>query len=326
MSEGSCSRGGYKPQQSIELPPLYAWPPRPVAAVRWLLFELLFPWGFVWIGLAFFSWHFLTPSEQTMAVLEPGWIFQIWVRNVCLLLLLAGGLHAWLYLRRAQKREYKYNTRWPSLGSRKFLWQDQVKDNMFWSLVSGCFFWTLFEALTQWYRASGNMVMPGWSFSEGYLVLMLYAVFFWSTFHFYLIHRLLHWPPLYKAAHELHHRNVNTGPWSGISMHPLEHLIYFTLFLLWWVIPVHPAIVILTGFFNGLSPAVSHSGFDRLILSESTNAVAGDHFHHLHHKHFEVNYGNTPAPLDKLFGSWHDGTPAGQALMKSRKRGIQNVD
>ncbi|MDP6090622.1 MAG: hypothetical protein QF537_01615 [SAR324 cluster bacterium] len=201
MSEGSSSRGGYKPQQSIELPPLYARPPRPVAAVRWLLFELLFPWGFVWIGLAFFSWHFLTPSEQTMAVLEPGWIFQIWVRNVCLLLLLAGGLHAWLYLRRAQKREYKYNTRWPSLGSRKFLWQDQVKDNMFWSLVSGCFFWTLFEALTHWYRASGNMVMPGWSFSEGYLVLMLYAVFFWSTFHFYLIHRLLHWPPLYKAAH-----------------------------------------------------------------------------------------------------------------------------
>ena len=33
-------------------------------------------------------------------------------------------------------------------------------------------------------------------------------------------------------------RNTNTGPWTGISMHPLEHVIYFSLFLLWWVVPV----------------------------------------------------------------------------------------
>ncbi|MDH3715129.1 MAG: sterol desaturase family protein, partial [Gammaproteobacteria bacterium] len=99
------------------------------------------------------------------------------------------------------------------------------------------------------------------------------------TFHFYLNHRLLRWPPLYHVAHALHHRNVNTGPWTGISMHPLEHLIYFSLLLLWWVVPVHPVVVVLTGFYQGISPAVSHSGFDQVVLGGGTRVSAGDLFH-----------------------------------------------
>jgi lathosterol oxidase len=42
--------------------------------------------------------------------------------------------------------------------------------------------------------------------------------------NFYLIHRLLHWPSLYKMAHSLHHRNANVGPWSVLSMHPIEYI------------------------------------------------------------------------------------------------------
>ena len=36
-----------------------------------------------------------------------------------------------------------------------------------------------------------------------------------------------------------------------------------------------------------------------------------DYFHHLHHRYFECNYGNRPVPLDRLFGTFHDGTPEG---------------
>jgi sterol desaturase/sphingolipid hydroxylase (fatty acid hydroxylase superfamily) len=42
-------------------------------------------------------------------------------------------------------------------------------------------------------------------------------------------------------------------------------------------------------------------------------------FHHqLHHRYFEVNYGNLDVPWDKLFGSFHDGTDAGKARMRAR--------
>ena len=62
-------------------------------------------------------------------------------------------------------------------------------------------------------------------------------------------------------------------------MHPLEHLIYFSLLLLWWVVPVHPVVVVLTGFYQGISPAVSHSGFDQVVLGGGTRVSAGDLFH-----------------------------------------------
>ena len=102
-------------------------------------------------------------------------------------------------------------------------------------------------------------------------------------------------------------------------MHPLEHLLYFSLFMLWWVIPVHPVIITLTGFYNGISPSISHSGFDWIHFGR-WKVSAGDHFHNLHHRLFEVNYGNTSSPLDKLFGTWHDGTTTGHEALKHRRR------
>lgn len=319
----SHSRAGYQPPGPIQVPPLYAWPPRPLATLRWLLSGLLFPWGFVFIALAVLAWNYLTPDMRTMATLEPGWIALIWLRNAALLTLIAGGLHWWLYIRRRQDRAYKFDGRWPATDNTKFLWRNQVKDNMFWSLASGCTVWTGYEALTMWAYANELIPRVEWQDAPVYLAVMVVAVFFWSTLHFYLNHRLLHWPPLYHVAHALHHRNVNTGPWTGISMHPLEHLIYFSLFVLWWVVPVHPVVVILTGFYQGISPSVSHSGFDFVELGGGVRVSAGDHFHQLHHQNFEVNYGNTPTPLDKLFGTWHDGTAAAQEALKHRRRARQ---
>lgn len=170
MSEVSCPpREGYQPPDPIEVPPLYAWPPRPAAALRWLAGNLLFPWGLFFIALAVVAWKYLTPSLETMATLDPGWI-------------------------------------------------------------------------------------------------------------------------------------------------------YFTVFMLWWVVPVHPVIVILTGFYQGISPSISHSGFDQLLLKGGRRVTAGDQFHHLHHRYFHVNFGNTPMPVDKLFGSWHDGTPASHAAFRDMLR------
>ena len=68
---------------------------------------------------------------------------------------------------------------------------------------------------------------------------MLILVFFHAV-HFYVFHRAIHWPPLYNTVHYLHHANVNPSPWSGLAMHPVEHLIYFSGVLLLWVIPATP--------------------------------------------------------------------------------------
>ena len=312
--------GDYQPDSTIATPPLYLWPPQPMAALKWLFFGMLFPWGHLFIGLAFVSWYLLTPALATMAEFEPGWIALIWLRNAVLLTLIVGGLHWWLYMRRSQERQYKFHDKWLATGNESFLWGDQVKDNMFWCIVSGVSFWTFYEVITYWIYANGMVSIPAIAEHPIYFVFGLLAVFFWSTIHFYFVHRLLHWQPIYKVAHELHHRNVNTGPWTGISMHPLEHVVYFSLFVLWWFVPVHPVIIVLTGLFQAISPAFSHSGFDYIRITRNFRVSTGDWYHQLHHQYFNFNYGNTTTPFDKLFGSWHDGSRESLLQQKQRKR------
>jgi lathosterol oxidase len=318
-TKSPTSEPSYQPGV-ITTPPLFAWPPQPRAALKWLLIDLVAPWGLLWIAVAFFLWQFATPDSTTAQSLEIGWLAQLWLRNAAVLIITAGTLHYLFYIKRIQGTEMRFGKRELATDDPKFLWRHQVKDNMFWSIVSGVSVWTLYEGLTYWWYANGYQQSPSISEHPVYFLLTLWGVFFWSTAHFYLNHRALHWKPLYDMAHELHHRNAVTGPWTGISMHPVEHLIYFTVFLLWWVIPVHPVIIILCGLFQGVSPCVSHSGFDYLKLGKNLKITTGDNFHNLHHRWFRVNYGNSMFPIDKLFNSWHDGSEDGMKTLKSRGR------
>ena len=63
----------YEPE-NVALPPLYVRPFRVLPALRYLLFDVLFPLGFIYIAMAVPIWSYLTPSLETMSVFEPGWI------------------------------------------------------------------------------------------------------------------------------------------------------------------------------------------------------------------------------------------------------------
>ena len=42
-----------------------------------------------------------------------------------------------------------------------------------------------------------------------WFVLGFFAVPFFAATHFYFVHRVLHWRPLYRLAHALHHRHYD---------------------------------------------------------------------------------------------------------------------
>ena len=149
-------------------------------------------------------------------------------------------------------------------------------------------------------------------------------VIFLRHFHFYWVHRLIHWKPLYKISHFVHHKNVNIGPWSGLSMHPIEHLLYFSGVLFHWIIPSNPVHAIYHLMHAGISPAIGHSGFDKLVTKDEKGLKIDSYFHYLHHRWFTVNYGTEVVPLDKWFGSFHDGSPEAQAAMEARRKRIRN--
>lgn len=42
--------------------------------------------------------------------------------------------------------------------------------------------------------------------------------------------------------------------------------------------------------------------------------------HQMHHRYFEVHYGNLEMPWDKWFDSFHDGTPEAHERLKGRRQ------
>jgi sterol desaturase/sphingolipid hydroxylase (fatty acid hydroxylase superfamily) len=66
------------------------------------------------------------------------------------------------------------------------------------------------------------------------------------------------------------------------------------------------------------SPAPGHTGFDKFEVGENATIPVGGFTHYLHHKYFEVNYSDGSIPLDRWFGSFHDGSPEADARMEAR--------
>ena len=197
---------------------------------------------------------------------------------------------------------------------------NQVWDNMFWTLGSGVGFWTAWEFLYWWALANGHA--PGMNFSDNpvWFFAMFLIVVVWNSGHFYFVHRWMHYPKIYPIVHALHHRNINVGPWSGISMHPLEHLPYFSTIAIHFVLASHPIHVIFHMLIQGLSPAPSHSGYEGVWRGDRRLLVTGDFFHQLHHRFFECNYGTYIMPWDRWFGSFHDGTEEATEMFRERQR------
>jgi sterol desaturase/sphingolipid hydroxylase (fatty acid hydroxylase superfamily) len=103
-------------------------------------------------------------------------------------------------------------------------------------------------------------------------------------------------------------------------MHPIEHLIYFSTILLFFVVPAHPIHMINLASRLGLAPAQGHTGFDRVVVGDKSTWDTSYYAHYLHHRYHEVNYADGMVPLDKWFGSFHDGSPEADEAMKARRR------
>jgi sterol desaturase/sphingolipid hydroxylase (fatty acid hydroxylase superfamily) len=316
VAEIRDAKGEWRPAPLPVPSPLFNGPWKPAVILKHL-WNAFWPYNLIYAAMAFVCWLYLTPSLETTAHFGP-WVLLLYLRNAALLAIVAGALHLRLYFKRAQGTHYKYSDKWLATHDPKFTFGNQTLDNIFWSLASGCVIWTGYEALTLW--AFSNHIIPYLDMRQYpvYAVLLIFAVVYFRYFHFYFTHRMTHWKPLYKNAHFLHHRNINVGPWSGISMHPIEHLIYFSCVFFNWIIPSSPFHAIFNLLHAGISPAVGHLGFHRMVVSDDKSVPSDNYFHYLHHRLFTVNFGVEVLPLDWWFNTQHDGSPESLARIRGR--------
>lgn len=194
---------------------------------------------------------------------------------------------------------------------------------MFWSCASGVTIWTFYEVIMMWAIVNGYIpALPNSSYLL-WTIGIIFLIPIWETFYFYIIHRSLHWPPLYRFAHSLHHRNTNVGPWSGLSMHPFEHLVYLGSVLIHFVVPANPLLIIFHLQYFNLSTVTTHSGHEALTCGDKNVLPLGTYHHQLHHRYFDCNYGGLEIPWDKWFGSFHDGTTESHQLFLEKRKKVR---
>ncbi len=297
------SRGEWRPNNPVVYAPIFIWPPKFKSFVRWL-FNYIVSWNLIYLAVVIFSYYYLQPPVEEMKTFKISWILTIFIRNMALVWIVYGGWHLYLYKFKSRGTEAKYSPRWQNANGATFLWNDQVYDNVFWACASAVPVWTAYEALTFWLYANNKIPYLDFNEQPVFFILLFLLIPFWREFHFYLIHRLIHWKPLYDRVHYLHHYNINPGPWSGLAMHPVEHILYFSVVLIHCVVPSHPLHFLFNSQHTALTPAPSHSGFEGKVFKYLS---FGSYFHYLHHRLFECNYGESTIPMDKWFGFFDDG-------------------
>jgi sterol desaturase/sphingolipid hydroxylase (fatty acid hydroxylase superfamily) len=314
-------RGDWRPDEVIAYGPVLVWPPQPMALLKWLFGYpgYFLPWGVIYMAIPVVTWLWFTPAMTEMTTFQPGWIAYIFVRNAILISLVVGAWHLRLYALKAQGTDWKYTDKWLARDKPQFMFSNQLLDNLFWTFVSGVPIWTAWEVVTMWLYANKLIPYVDWREHPIYCVVMMVIIPVLRDFHFYLIHRLIHWKPLYDRVHHIHHTNVDVGPITGLSMHPVEHLLYWSGVAIHWIVPSHPIHALFHLQHAALTPAQGHVGFERVVLHKGVAVKTHDFFHYLHHKYFECNYGNDgPLPLDKWFGTFNDGTDASTEAMNER--------
>jgi lathosterol oxidase len=297
MSYEPIKGWNHTPKVPLQVSPFFSWPPRPMAMLKWFWNSWFFiTERLIVVAIACISFYWSQPSLDKTKTLAFVWIAQMFIRNVALITLVAGGLHLYFYTFTKQGQKLKYDPRPLMKNGRQFTLGDQIRDNMIWTIASGVTVWTFYEVLMFWAMANGYAPMLTWAAHPVWFIALFLLIPVWESFYFYWIYRFLHIPFLYKQVHALHHRNINVGPWSGMAMHPVEHLIFLGSVLIHFVFAAHPLHILYHLQYYALTAATAHTGFERMLVKDKNRLKLGTFHHQMHHRYFECNYGSLELP------------------------------
>ena len=312
-------RGDWAPNKLLKPAPIWLFPPQPKKILAWIPAFFL-PYNVLFMISSIIYWFLVLPPIETMSNLSWAWTLKILGINMLLTFIWYQGWEIPLYIKKKQANRFKYNHIFPQDIKKKFFWfKNQTIDNMARSMLFGVPIWSFLQIIMLWTFSNGYI--PWINFSENiiWFIIMVLVVPIIHDFHFYCIHRLIHLPFLYKWIHSVHHKSVNPSPWSSLSMHPIEHILYFGTVFWHFLLPSNPIIALYQLHFAGFGAVPGHVGFDKVEISENKAFDTHAYMHYLHHKYFNVNYGGDGlVPFDRVFGTYHDGSKDSDLRLKSK--------
>ena len=124
---------GYDPGV-FDVPPLFRSPPQPLQMLKWFISKFMWYQSALWILISVICYRYFTPGLSNFKSFKIDTFFLIWFRNISIIFLIVGFQHWYLYTRKSQGSDFKYDSRWPAKKRRSFTFNNQTKYNMFWRL------------------------------------------------------------------------------------------------------------------------------------------------------------------------------------------------
>ncbi|WP_296700705.1 sterol desaturase family protein [Algoriphagus sp.] len=139
-----------------------------------------------------------------------------------------------------------------------------------------------------------------------FLIVSVFVCLGIHDIYFYLTHRLLHIPFLFKKVHLIHHTSTNPNPWTAFSFHPIEGVIQIGIVpILAFFLPIPELAVIIFTVFMSLLSVYGHCGYELRAEKWKGFEVFNTALHHQqHHQFVRYNFGIYLSIWDKLFGTF----------------------
>jgi len=175
--------------------------------------------------------------------------------------------------------------------------RDQIVWEVTYSLSTVVIFSAVGLALVYAQRAGAtriytNVTEHGWAYLCGSALIAVVV----HDAYFYWTHRLLHWRPLFRLAHHVHHRSTSPTPWAAYAFHPIEALVQAGIYVvIVFTLPMHPAALMLFLTYMIVRNVVGHLGFEVWPAGFARFPLTRWHLtpthHDLHHRFGKGNYG-----------------------------------
>jgi len=151
-----------------------------------------------------------------------------------------------------------------------------------------------------------SMNMQGWTGAP--LVMAVVGLIAFNDLWFYAVHRLLHHKRLFRYVHAVHHRSVDTNPFTSYSFHAIEALLLGGwIFPLVILVPMPVAALGVAMVIGSANNLMAHLGYEFLppwiLRVPGLRWMNSATFHGMHHARSHGNYGLFTRVWDRLFGT-----------------------
>ena len=150
-------------------------------------------------------------------------------------------------------------------------------------------------------------------------LVAFYMYFLFQDFYFYIAHRLMHHPAIYKYTHKLHHEYKHPNICCSYYENPIEHIIVWTTpyIILPHIIPIHQYAFWTFVFATTAFSILGHNGknyqeyiwYAGYIWTPATlnnyHQVCHAYHHDLHHVTTQYNYALYFTYWDRVFNTLH---------------------